>query len=92
MCHASAVVYFNVARGSVVVKTLFYKAEGHGIEIRCNELILPGALRPGFTQPLTEMSTRSRNIMFLESKAWPACKADNLTAICEPTAYPMLYS
>jgi hypothetical protein len=41
-------------------------------------LILLAALGPGFTQPLTEMSTRSREIMFLGSRA------DNLTAICEP--------
>jgi hypothetical protein len=33
----------------------------------------------GSTQPLTEMSTRN----LLESKARPARKADNLTAICE---------
>jgi hypothetical protein len=37
------------------------------------------------TQPLTEMSTRSRKIMFLGSKARPVRRADNLTAICEPT-------
>jgi hypothetical protein len=34
----------------------------------------------GSTQPLTEMSTRN----ILGSKVWPARKADNLTAICEP--------
>jgi hypothetical protein len=44
-------------------------------------LILPVALQ--FTQPLTEMSTRSRK-MFLGSRALLARKADNLTAICEP--------
>jgi hypothetical protein len=37
----------------------------------------------GFTQPLTAMSTRSREIMFLGSKARPVDKIDNLTAICE---------
>jgi hypothetical protein len=37
------------------------------------------ALRP--TQPLTEMSTRN----LPGGKVWPALKADNLTAICEPT-------
>jgi hypothetical protein len=36
-----------------------------------------------FSQPLTEMSTRSRKKMFLESRAVPVRKADNLTAICE---------
>jgi hypothetical protein len=33
---------------------------------------------------LTEMSARSRNIMFLGSRAHPVRRADNLTAICEP--------
>jgi hypothetical protein len=37
----------------------------------------------GFT--LTEMSTRRTQIMFLGSGAWLACKAVNLTAICEPS-------
>jgi hypothetical protein len=32
------------------------------------------------TQPLTEMSTRN----FPGGEVWPARKADNLTAICEP--------
>jgi hypothetical protein len=50
-------------------------------------LILPVTLGPAFTQPLTEMSTRSRNIMFLGSKARPVRRADNLTAICEPIAW-----
>jgi hypothetical protein len=36
------------------------------------------------TQPLTEMSTRSRKIIFLGSKVRRLRKADNLTAICEP--------
>jgi hypothetical protein len=35
----------------------------------------------GFTQPLTEMSTRSREIMFLGSRARPVRKADNLTTM-----------
>jgi hypothetical protein len=34
----------------------------------------------GSTQTLTEMSTRSLPGV----KEWPARKADNLTAICEP--------
>jgi hypothetical protein len=32
------------------------------------------------TQPLAEMSTRN----LLGGKGWPARKAENLTAICEP--------
>jgi hypothetical protein len=34
----------------------------------------------GSTQPLTEMSTRN----FPRGKKWPARRADNLAAICEP--------
>jgi hypothetical protein len=33
----------------------------------------------GSTQPLTEMSARN----LLGGKKWPACRADNLAAICE---------
>jgi hypothetical protein len=39
----------------------------------------------GSTQPLTEMSTRS----LPGGKGWPARKADNLTAIYEPTVQKM---
>jgi hypothetical protein len=44
-------------------------------------LILPAALGPVFTQPLTEMNTRSRK-MFLGSRARPTRKADILADIC----------
>jgi hypothetical protein len=37
-----------------------------------------------FTQSLTEMSTRSRKIIFMRSRARPVLRADNLTSICEP--------
>jgi hypothetical protein len=47
-------------------------------------LILSAALGPGVTQPLTEISTRNRKIMFLGSRARPVRRADNLGAICEP--------
>jgi hypothetical protein len=36
----------------------------------------------GSTQPLTQMSTR----ILPGDKGGPACKTDNLTAICEPIA------
>jgi hypothetical protein len=39
----------------------------------------------GSTQPLTEVNTRN----FSGGKWRPARKADNLTAICEPTVYKM---
>jgi hypothetical protein len=35
-----------------------------------------------FTQPLRDMNTRN----LPGGKEWPARKADNLTAICEPIA------
>jgi hypothetical protein len=37
----------------------------------------------GSTQPLTETSTRNLS----GCKGRPACKADNLIAVCEPTLY-----
>jgi hypothetical protein len=44
----------------------------------------------GFTQPLTEMSTRNiKIIMFLGSKVRRVRKADSLTAIYEPIVYTM---
>jgi hypothetical protein len=47
-------------------------------------LIHPAVQALESTQLLTEMSTRSRKLMFLGSKARPVRRADNLTAICEP--------
>jgi hypothetical protein len=41
------------------------------------------------TQPLTEMSTRRRKVMFLGSTARPVRKADTFVAICEPIIYTM---
>jgi hypothetical protein len=38
------------------------------------------AVALGSTQPLTEMSTRN----LPGGKGQPACKTDNLTAVCEP--------
>jgi hypothetical protein len=37
-------------------------------------------MAPGSTRPLTEMNTTNLPGV----KGWPACGADNLTAICEP--------
>jgi hypothetical protein len=59
------------ALGSVAVTTQCYKPGGRGLETRRGELILsiylilPAALRMELTQHLTEMSTRSRKIIFL---------------------------
>jgi hypothetical protein len=70
-------------RGSVVVKALFHKPEGRGFQI-CFQYnaILPALLGPGV---FSEISSRSIKIMFLWSRARPVHRADNLTAICEPT-------
>jgi hypothetical protein len=40
-------------------------------------------------QPVTEMSTRDRKIMFLGSRTRQGREADNLTAICEPTVWTL---
>jgi hypothetical protein len=62
--------YVSWARSIIVVEALCYKPEGREFKTRWGELIfsiyliLPGPLGLGFTQPLTEMSTRSRKIMF----------------------------
>jgi hypothetical protein len=45
-------------------------------------LILLAALGPSVH--LTEMSIRSRKIMFLGSRAWPVRRVNNFTAISEP--------
>jgi hypothetical protein len=37
-----------------------------------------------FTQPLTELSTRSRKIVSVGSRARLMDRADNLATICEP--------
>jgi hypothetical protein len=71
--------------------SLRYKPEGRGIEslMRWIFFNLPNPssriMALGSTQPLTEMSTR--NIPGGEGRL--ARKADNLTAICEPTVYKM---
>jgi hypothetical protein len=54
------------------------------IELFSIYLILQPHQALGFTQPLTDMSTREKKKMFMGSRARPVRKADNLTAICEP--------
>jgi hypothetical protein len=48
--------------------------------LRLNLPNISGHTRP---QPLTEMSTRNRKIMFLGSKVRPLHRADNLATIYE---------
>jgi hypothetical protein len=82
----SSVVMLSRALSSIVVKALWYKPEGCGLDTQSGEWIF--SFRPhqalGFTQSVTEISTISGKIMFLGSRAWPVHKADNLTTICEP--------
>jgi hypothetical protein len=80
------------ARGSVVVKALCYKPEGRGFETRWGEwflsiyLILLAALGPGVYSASNRNEYQKHKIMLLGSKAWPICRADNFTDICEPIA------
>jgi hypothetical protein len=56
------------------------------LDIRCTfYTFLPVDKLRCVLKPLTEMSTRSRKLMFLGSEVWPVHRADNLAAICEPT-------
>jgi hypothetical protein len=80
------------ARGSVVLCCRHYAASRKIAVARpdaVNEffsiyLILPTALGPEDYSALTEMRTRSSEIMFLGSKERPVLRADNLVSICEP--------
>jgi hypothetical protein len=81
------------ARDNIVVKALDYKPEGRGFETLWGEILnLPNpsghTMALGFTEPLTEISTRNiKQIMFLGSKVRPVRAADNLTTIYyEPIA------
>jgi hypothetical protein len=69
-----------------LVEALFYKPEDQGSipDEVIGFLNLPNpssrTMALGSTHPLREMVTRN----FPEGKGRPACKAGNLTAICEP--------
>jgi hypothetical protein len=73
---------------SPLVEALCYKPEGRLFESQMRWILfnLPnpsgGTMALGSTTPLTEMSTRN----LPGGKKRPAHRADNLTAICEPTA------
>jgi hypothetical protein len=54
-------------------------------------LIHPAALGP-WHYSASNISEYQKYKMFLGSRAWPARKADNLTAICEPIVLTMLRS
>jgi hypothetical protein len=61
------------ACGSLVVKALGYKPEGHGFDTRWGEIL-----------NLPNPSSCTKKIVFLGSKVRPVRGADNLTAIYEP--------
>jgi hypothetical protein len=78
-CHWSAanhISFWNYvsywACCSVVVESLCYMPESRGFGTGRGEWILR------FTQPLTEISTKSIKVMFLGSRARPERRADNL--------------
>jgi hypothetical protein len=92
-CNAAFTEQPRKVRGRAVaylLEALCYKPEGwvpfqtRSVDSLI-ELILPAALWSRATQLLTEISTRCRKIMLLRSREQPVRKADNLTAICEPT-------
>jgi hypothetical protein len=69
-----------------LVQALCYKPEGRGFDPdEVNAFFIwpnPSSriMALGSTQLVTEMSTRNLH----GGKGWPARKAENLTAICEP--------
>jgi hypothetical protein len=71
---------------ALLVEALCYKPEGRGsIPNEVNEFFnwrnpSSRTMTLWSTQPLTEMSTRN----LPGGKGRPACKAENLTAMCEP--------
>jgi hypothetical protein len=70
-----------------------YKLEGRGFDSGKGHLfsfsiypILPAALGLGAYSAYNRNEYEKQKKMFLERKARPIREADNLTAICEPTA------
>jgi hypothetical protein len=70
-----------------VVEVLCYNPEGRWFMTRLDELyfsiylILPSALGTGFTQPLKEIITGSKKIMFLKSRARPVRKVASVSQL-----------
>jgi hypothetical protein len=68
-----------------MLEALCHKPEGRGFDT-------PAGKRRkalGFALPLTKISTRSRQIMFLASRARPVRRAEDLTALCGPIVYTL---
>jgi hypothetical protein len=80
------------ARGSAVVKALCYKPKGHGFEIEWGQwiffliyLILSASLGPRIYSDSNRNEYQKKKNTFPGSRVRPVLKADNLTAIFEPT-------
>jgi hypothetical protein len=69
---------FDVARGNVVFKVIWYKPEGRGFEARLGEYIFSICL-------ILPASLGAWVYSFVRGRTRPARKADVLAAICEPT-------
>jgi hypothetical protein len=75
-----------------MVEALCYKLEDHGFkscevtEFCSIYLILPAALGPGAQSASNRNEYQKQKNMFLGSRARPAGRAENFTAICEPIA------
>jgi hypothetical protein len=73
-----------------IVKALCYKPQGRSFETRWGEwifsvyIILSAALGPEVHSASNRNEYQQQKIMFLESRARPVRKVDNLTGICEP--------
>jgi hypothetical protein len=73
-----------------MIEALRNKSEGRGFETGWGEwifltyLILPAALGPGvYSASNRNEQQKQKNVS--GSRERPVCRADNLTAICEPT-------
>jgi hypothetical protein len=90
--HSFCSTHFAIgASTSVVVKAPCYKPEGRGFETHCGEcmfsvcLILPAALGPEVYSVSNRNEYQNQKNNVSGSRERPVCRADKLTAICEPT-------
>jgi hypothetical protein len=79
----------DIPRGSVVVQALCYEPEDTMRWSFPIYLILTVALGPGVYSASNRYEYQKQKRMFLGSRARPVRRADNLTAIWEPTVYTM---
>jgi hypothetical protein len=80
---------------ALLVEALWYKPEGHGYDPQQGQWIfsiyqiLPAALGPGVYLASNRNEYKKQKQKFLGTRAQLELKADNPTAICEPTVYTM---